>query len=284
MVNPVEFLKIGGFNPAISVAAKDALVWQTHDMMFIGGLAWNWSGRLVKSLSNDAFNELNGRKKVQLGGAPIDQQVNLQSVKEGLFQLAQPYLDASKKHFENAVQQNENQQNLLINKSMELKEKELEATFRLLGKLPAQTIEMILTGLGGGDYESKIETEEDRGLQDEEKHPDRYKPKPTPKETPKSTPPTTSEKRYTFSFRNVPLNYRVWDEGKNAPRNRYNIVKQGNMTLKEAKNFVNSLRKGFQAFSKKSVKTHNDQILIKIFIWNIYQFSQGFKRGTGITI
>jgi hypothetical protein len=192
LVNPLEFLKVGGFSPQISVGAKEGLVWQTHDMMFIGSLAWNWAGRLVGSLSNEAFNELNGRKVIDVNGAPLDVQAMQSKVKDGLFKLAEPYLQASAKHFENSIttHQADARQNLLINKSMELKEKELEAMVRLLGTLPKNTLDMLTQN---PDYQSRLgqvptqetlqkqhpetRTGTDRGRQDEEKHPDLFKPK-----------------------------------------------------------------------------------------------------------
>lgn len=195
-MNPVEFLKVGGFSPQVSVSAKEALVWQTHDMMFLGGLAWNWSGRLVKSLSNDAFNELNGRKKVELGGAPIDQQLNLEPVKDGLFKLAKPYLEASSNYYKEAIKNSRNDQRFLMNKSMELKEMELEATFTLLGKLPKQMLEMILSGYGALDYESKLKEIPENDPTNKDTWKDGYqppedqdfkpptKPEPTPEPTP----------------------------------------------------------------------------------------------------
>lgn len=194
MVNPLEFLKVGGFSPQVSVAAKEGLVWQTHDMMLIGGTAWAWGQRLVKSLSNEAFNELNGRKKIEINGAPIDQQINQAKVEDGLFRLILPHLEASAKHFREGIERNQENQKYLIKKSMDLKQMELEATFTLLGKLPADMLSMILTGYGLDDYESKLKEKPKNDPTNKGTWEDDYVPpddqdfKPPPKEKPTQKP------------------------------------------------------------------------------------------------
>jgi hypothetical protein len=161
LVNPVAFLgampKVEGFAPLVSTTAKSGMVWQTHDMMLIGGMTWAWGQRLVKSLSNDAFNELNGRKKIEIGGAPIDKQINTASVKDGLFQLAKPYFDASKRHFENEINTNKELQEEILNKTMELEKSKLVTNAELMRWMFTNVPELahaLITGdfskLGGG--------------------------------------------------------------------------------------------------------------------------------------
>jgi hypothetical protein len=210
MVNPVALLgmmpKIEGFAPLPAASAAAFMEYQTKIMMLSGGVSWAAGQRFIKAMSNDEFNQMMGTAsylKVD-GNTNINNVITAQQkeIKDGLWKKIQPLLESARETLEKNIDNSDKLQHKIIEKAFDLEMAKVQFNMKLLRELPKEYFREIGNILAGQEVGtgSDYAPEEDRGLQDETKHPDRYKPKDTPKETPKETTPRVR----------IQITYKAW--------------------------------------------------------------------------
>lgn len=248
--------RLEGFAPLPSSAAKAFMVGQSTEMMLTAGAAWAWGQRLVKALSNEAFNELNGRKLVDIKGAPITDQLIQESVKDGLWKLIEPQLKSLQAKFVEEIQKSGSLQDEIMKKAFEIEMKKVEYNYKLFKEIPKEYWEMITNDLSGGNRPDagKPPTFE---LTEEEKEKVRDKinpPKtetPIPKEPVKETPPFELDKNQKVT---IHMNlYKL-----NTERPAYPSTQTVQMSWNDLENLYQSYQQWYNRYLREYNNT-NDQ-------------------------
>jgi hypothetical protein len=211
---------LGGFSPMPSNAARAFMVWQTHDMMLVGGAAWAGGQRIVKSKSNEEWNSLQGHVRVTPEKFPTKEAMDdyikkqreglIKTTADGLWQLMEPYLKASQEYFRKELEKSNTMQEKVMEKSFDLEMMKAQYNYKLLKELPKEYFGLIAQDLEdlarGGKDPATAEIPYNEGERERIAEEIRKRKEEAQKSTPTPTPtPTPTVNRHTLVVR-----YNTW--------------------------------------------------------------------------